>query len=249
MTEERSIQAATPAHIDIESFRTYLRALGLDIEEEPQPDNEDDLRNRGALTELGGALHPTLYGILAFGKAPQLYPQTRNFRIECVSYGGNDRASEVLQVADASGRLNEQVGRATGWFSGLGWTETYHDLVRENRYKLPRPAIREALVNAVVHRDYAITGSKILLEVFASRVDVTSPGALPNNLSVESVRAGAHPRSRNESMANYMLAMRFMEQRGRGWPIMRRAMREFNDTEPEIVQDDQSKYVRVTFRL
>ena len=89
----------------------------------------------------------------------------------------------------------------------------------------------------------------MLLECFATHVDVTSPGGLPNHMRVESVRAGGHPRSRNESMANYMLVMGFMEQRGRGWPVMRRAMREFNGTEPEIIQDESGTYVRVRFHL
>ena len=249
LTEERPIQAATTTHVDLEAFRAYLRRLGLDTEYEPQPNDEDDLRNRGVLADLGGVLHPTLYGVLAFGKEPQLYPQTRNFRVECVSYQGDDRASNVLQVADTAGRLDEQVRRALGWFSSLGRFESYRGLIREDRPLLPQVALREALVNSVVHRDYAVTGSKVLLECFATHVDVTSPGGLPNHMRVESVRAGGHPRSRNESMANYMLVMGFMEQRGRGWPVMRRAMREFNGTEPEIIQDESGTYVRVRFHL
>lgn len=249
MTEERPIQAAAPGHIDLQSFREYLGELGLDTEDQPQPDAEDDLRNRGVIAELGGALHPTVYGVLAFGKEPQRYPQTRSFRIECVAYEGGDRASNTLQVAGITGRLDEQVQRAVGWFQGLGRFESYRGLIREDRWLLPEAAIREALVNAVVHRDYAIIGSNVLFEVYDGHVDVTSPGALPNHLTVESVRAGAHPRSRNESIANYMLAKGFMEKRGRGWPLMRMAMLEFNETEPDIVQDRSGGYVRVTFHL
>ena len=231
------------------SFRSYLSRLGFDTEEEPQPHRDDDLRNRGVLTEIGGELLATLYGALAFGTDPQRYPQTRNFRVECVAYAGGDRASEALQVAEAGGRLDDQVSRAVGWFLGLGRYESYRTLIREDRRLLPTAAIREALVNAVTHRDYAITGSKVLVEVFDSHVDVTSPGALPNHMTVERVRAGANPRSRNDSMAYFMAAMGFMEQRGRGWLIMQREMRSFNDTEPELVQDERNKFVRVTFRL
>ncbi|MCY4294127.1 MAG: hypothetical protein OXC58_04735 [Acidimicrobiaceae bacterium] len=111
------------------------------------------------------------------------------------------------------------------------------------------PALREALVNSVAHRDYAITGAKVLLEVFASRVEVTSPGTLPNHMTTDSVRAGGMARSRNESMANYLLALGFMERRGRGWPVMRRAMQEFNGTEPEIDHGPESGFVRVRFHL
>ena len=210
---------------------------------------EDDLRNRGVLSEVGGELRPTLYGVLAFGKDPQGYQQTQNFLVQCVVYGGDDRSSDVLQVSDSGGRLDEQVVRALGWFSRLGRFEHYSGLVREDRFLLPISALRESLVNAVVHRDYAITGSKILVEVFDSQVHVTSPGGLPNHLTVESVRAGGHPRSRNELMANFMLVMGYMEQRGRGWPIMRRAMRDFNGTEPQIIQDKSGSSVRVVFEL
>ena len=249
LTEERAIDGATVDQVDLRSFDTYLSRMGFETEREPQPDREDDLLNRGALTVIGGELRATLYGTLAFGVDPQRYPQTRNFRVECVAYAGEDRASDVLQVAEASGRLDDQVRRAVGWFLGLGRFESYRALAREDRHLLPRAAIREALVNAVTHRDYAITGSKVLVEVFEGRVDVTSPGALPNHMTVERVRAGANPRSRNDSMAYFMAAMGFMEQRGRGWMIMQREMRTFNDTEPELVQDEPNKFVRVTFRL
>ena len=162
---------------------------------------------------------------------------------------GNDRASTVLQVADATGRLDEQVRRSVGWFPSLGRFESYRGMIREDRPLIPQVALRESLVNAVVHRDYAIIGSKVLVEVFAQYVDVSSPGGLPNHMSVESVRAGGHPRSRNELMANYMLSLGFMEQRGRGWPVMRRAMNQFNGTEPSISQGDSGSFVRVRFHL
>ena len=249
LTEERAIQDATAEHIDAEAFRAYLQRLGFDTDEDPQPDAENDLRNRSVLVDIGGEARATLYGVLAFGKVPQRYAQTRNFRIECVAYAGDDRASDVLQVADGTGRLDEQVERAIGWFLGLGRFESYRNLVREDRHLLPRAAIREALVNAVIHRDYAITGSTTFLEVFAGRVDVTSPGALPNHMTVAQVRAGANPRARNDSMGHFMAGMGFMERRGRGWLIMRRAMQAFNGTEPELVQDERNRFVRVTFRL
>ena len=226
LTEERAIQDASVEHIDVAAFHRYLRRLGFETDEEPQPDTEDDLRNRSVLVEIGGEARATLYGMLAFGRTPQRYPQTRNFRVECVAYTGDDR-----------------------WFQGLGRFESYRNLVREDRHLLPKAAIREALVNAVIHRDYAITGSTTFIEVFSNRVDVTSPGALPNHMTVAQVRAGANPRARNDSMGHFMAGMGFMERRGRGWLIMRQAMRGFNDTEPELLQDERNQFVRVTFRL
>jgi len=249
LTEERAIQGAPPSHIDYEAFLAYLDKLDFDTLTEPQPSSEQDLRNRGVLVELGGELRATLYGVLAFGKHPQRYAQTRSFCIESVAYAGKDRASEVLQAATAKGRLGDQVDRSVGWFLGLGRFESYEKLVREDRHLLPRDAIREALVNAVIHRDYAIIGSPILFEVFSDRVVVTSPGSLPNHLTVEQVKAGANPRARNDSMGHYMAGMGYMEKRGRGWLIMQKEMLEFNGTEPALEQELESSFVRVTFKL
>lgn len=101
----------------------------------------------------------------------------------------------------------------------------------------------------MVHRDYAIIGSKILFEVFDEYVNITSPGGLPNHMNIESVMAGGRPKSRNQSVTHYMATMGFMEQRGRGWFIMRDAMIRFNDTEPEISQGNDGAFVTVRFHL
>lgn len=59
----------------------------------------------------------------------------------------------------------------------MGRSERYSGLLRQDEPLLPERALREAFVNAVVHRDCAITGSKVLLEVFEDRVEITGPGA------------------------------------------------------------------------
>jgi len=249
ITEERAIAAAGLEAIDLQSFWAYLDRLGLNHTSEPQPELEDDLLARGVLARIGGELRATLYGVLAFGRAPQSYAQTGSFWVGCAAYGGKDRADDVLQVAEGKGRLDEQVDRALGWVHGLGRSERYEDIDRIDIPLVPRVAVREALVNAVAHRDYAIIGSQILLEVFSDRLTITSPGTLPNKVTVESVKRGGRPRSRNESITNFLLAMQKMERRGRGWLLMRRAMLEHNGTEPEIEEDRDAGWVQVTLRL
>ena len=170
---------------------------------------------------------------MAFGKEPQAHPQTTNFFVACVAYLGEDRASDVILAGEGKGRLEEQIRRSDG-FEVWDGPRTTTALIGWRHRWFPR-------------RHYAITGSKVMLEVFRDRIDVTSPGTLPNHMSVENVRSGGNPRSRNELMANAILVARLMEQRGRGWPVMRKAMREFNGG-PEIVQDQGGKFVRVTFR-
>ena len=86
-----------------------------------------------------------------------------------------------------------------GWFRKIGRLETYEGIRGLDLPAVPEAALREALVNGVVHRDYAVTGSQVLLEVFDDRIVVTSSGPLPNHMRVDQARKGGAPRSRNET--------------------------------------------------
>jgi ATP-dependent DNA helicase RecG len=249
-TEERAIGGTSASDIDEQCFREFLLPQGIDLDAEPRIPFERDLIARGVMTEISpGEALATLYGWLAFGRRPQDTPQTASFWIECCEYKGLDRAADVAQVSQCRGRLDEQVLRALGWLRGLRKREVYDGAERRDLPLVPEIAAREAIVNAVAHRDYAILGSRILVEVFSDRVCVTSPGTLPNHMTAESVTRGAHPRSRNELIANFFLARGLMEGRGRGWPRMRKAMRELNGRDPELAADRTEAFVRVTFPI
>ncbi len=249
LTEEQTIRSATADDIDQGAFRDFLRAQNLNADAAPQPPIKRDMANAGLLASAENRFEPTLYGVMAFGRDPQSHPQTSSFFVQCAAYAGLDRAADTVSVAEAKGRLADQIRRALDWCGSLGKREVYRGLVRQDIPLIPERALREALVNAVIHRDYAVTGSSVLLEVFDDRIDVTSPGTLPNHMHVENVRSGSLPRSRNESMAHAMMVAGFMEKRGRGWPLMRHAMRDFNGTEPGIVNEEHGKFVQVTFHL
>ena len=248
-TEQQIISPATVDEIDLGAFRSFMQVQGKQTEAEPQPYLESDLINASVCDWLDGVLRPTLYGVMVFGRHPQGHPHTTSFFVQCASYDGVDQAGDVLSAGEGQGRLDEQVTHSMGWFRSLGRKEVYQGLYRKDVPLVPEEVLREALVNAVIHRDYALTGTQVLLEVFSDRICVTSPGSLPNHMSVEQARAGGAPRSRNEMMANAMVVRKLMERRGRGWLLMRHGMREFNGSEPELVSDAESKFTRVTFRL
>ena len=247
-TEGQIVSSATASEIDMEAFESFMKAQGKQIEDDPQPETDDDLHNASVCAELDGVLRPTLYGLMVFGRGPQRYPHTLSLFVQCARYAGLDRAAEAISVGEAKGRLEDQVSRAMGWFQSLGRGERYQGVHREDLPLMPYHVLREAVVNAVIHRDYAQTGSPILLEVFGDRIEVTSPGTLPNHMTVAQAVGGGAPRSRNEMMANAMVVRRLMERRGRGWLLMRRGMREFNGTEPELTNEVDGSYVRVRFR-
>jgi ATP-dependent DNA helicase RecG len=81
-------------------------------------------------------------------------------------------------------------------------------------YAYPVEALREGVVNAVCHRDYAINGSAIRLFVFADRVEIHSPGGLPNTLTLENMRYRQF--TRNQMIASFLTGYGYMERRGKG---------------------------------
>lgn len=247
ITEQRLVPGTGPGDIDPEVFRAYMARKGVDLDAEPRLPFEQDLLNREVLDrDMDGHLRATLFGLLCFGRAPQTPNPTRGMWVDLVAYAGVDRGDPVLVSGEAKGRLDEQVRAAETWLKALGRRERYDGMVRSDEWVVPLPAFRECVVNAVAHRDYAILGSKVLVEVFDDRVVVTSPGALPNHKRPESVLAGGTPRSRNESMASFLFDVGLMEQRGSAFPRMIRAMRDFNGTTPLLENERDERWVRVT---
>lgn len=246
-TEERVVPGTSVSDIDLAVFAEYMRQRGIDLSTSVPLDFAEELRRAEILTpNADGTLEATLYGILCFGRDPQSHNETRGLFVQLAAYAGTDRGGEVISVSEARGRVDEQVRRAEDWLRSLGRTERYSGMYREDGWIVPHRALRESLVNGVAHRDYAILGQRVMVDVFDDRVEITSPGALPNHKTPESVLGGGPPRSRNEAIADFMLVQRMMEQRGTGFARMRAAMRSFNGTEPKLENHQDERRVRVT---
>ncbi len=247
LTEEQIIPNTSIADINPVKFRDYLSRFDIDVTTEPQPALEQDLLNRKVLTKQFGEIHCTLYGLLCFGFSPQNYLP---FAVVDLSiYDGLTRGDEILFNRTCSGTILEQIESAVSAFRELYRFEDYSELIRKDNFLLPPGAIREVVANAVIHRDYGITGSKILLDIFRDRVEIMSPGELPNSLTPTEVLSGGVIRSRNERIANYLLAMGAIESRGRGIPRIRKLMREFNGTDLELENNREVRFVRATLRI
>ncbi len=108
-------------------------------------------------------------------------------------------------------------------------------LKREERIPLPRKVLREALVNAVTHRDYSLQ-SKTRVFQFDDRLEVLSPGGLPNSVSVEKMKV-SYSIHRNPLTVKFMENLRYVDGLGRGVPMIFRAMKDLGARPPEIVAD------------
>lgn len=237
--------------LDFEALRRFMVAQGGEFQIGEQWPEANDLLACAVVEEISGTLRPTLYGLMVFGRDPQSYGTTADLYTDCEAYAGSDRTGGPVVAASIRGPFGEQVSRSLDWFRDLGFTGRFAAGRAEGRTLLPPEVLREALVNALVHRDYAIMGRQVMLEVFRDRVEVTSPGGLMGRMTAERARRGGAPRSRNERMANAMVVEGLTGRRGAGWLAMRSRMRRFNGTEPELVCEagTEGLFTRVTFRL
>ena len=115
----------------------------------------------------------------------------------------------------------------------LYWYQKVEGLRRIDRYEIPLDVIREALVNAVVHRDCSISGSDIKFSIFDDRIEVTSSGALPRSLEIEDIIAG-RSEIRNKVIARFFKEIDFIEQWGNGIRKMIRLLKKSGLDEPQF---------------
>jgi len=170
-------------------------------------DNRENLLNKLAMAreDAGGVLRPTVVGVLMATPDPRHW--LPNAYIQAVAYRGNEVRPQgeslyQLDSADITGPLDQQVMAACHFVKknmrvGASKTEGRRDWPQ---YDLT--AVFEAVVNAVAHRDYSIHGSKIRLRMFEDRLELYSPGAIPNTMTVESLPY--RQASRNEAITSLL---------------------------------------------
>jgi ATP-dependent DNA helicase RecG len=119
----------------------------------------------------------------------------------------------------------------------------------EEQVRYPEDACREALTNAIAHRDYSIEGRAIEVYVFDDRLEVRSPGALLSTVTVEGIRSlrGVH-QSRNTIVARTLRELGYMREMGEGFRRIFQLMRAHDLVEPELTADDQSFVVSLQHR-
>ena len=214
------------------------------------------LRNIDLMTVSQGLLVATTDGILLFGRTPKRFLPQSGIRAVCFPGTEPDyatRADENLRGPMVSLRA------ANGDIIEAGLVEQAWDFVRRNTtpianiedtqrvdsWQYPESVVREAVVNALVHRDYSIAGTDIMLEIYSNRLEITSPGRLPNTITPDGMKAGARY-ARNQTLVNIMRDYGYAEARGMG--VRNKiipGMREHNGTESDLIEDENRFTVRL----
>ena len=187
----------------------------------------------------------TAAGIVLLSKDPAaVFPQCR---ILADAYRSTEADGDPRDHEDIRGPMPLAIERAVAFVD----RNTRHPMrivglerVRLDEY--PVDGLREALVNAVAHRQYEDAGRKIMLEVFADRVNILSPGLPPAPITLASLRKGKYrPCSRNPVLAQCLSSFHRIEERGSGFRRMRDQMLD-HGLEPPILGTDMG-YFQVTF--
>jgi len=156
----------------------------------------------------------TIAGALLFSKNPESLPELSGAYIKAGRFKGEEKGLFIDQ-RNITGPLPQQIDEAVGFI--LRNTEVKGKVVglkREDSIPYPVEILRELITNAVIHRDYSISGACTFLEVFDKHIVVKSPGGLPGLVTVENIQDYQY--SRNPIVAKRMFEMGFFDSWGQG---------------------------------
>ncbi|MCL2020963.1 MAG: putative DNA binding domain-containing protein [Betaproteobacteria bacterium] len=212
------VSGTTSADIDEKAFRDYfIRRFDSGSEFDDQP-LEQLLQNLG----LGNGYELNLAGLMLFGRNPQRWQPA--FQVKAVTFPGTEaHDNRYLDSEDINGTLSEQYKGSIAFLRrNLHHVQRGRGFNTEGLLEIPEAALEELLVNALIHRDY-FTSASIRIMVFADRVEIASPGHLPDSLSVEAISKG-RTNHRNPRLTEH--ASKLLPYKGLGTGI-RRALKEW----------------------
>ena len=192
-----------------------------------------------------GVLRPTVAGVLLGTRQPQRW--LPHAYIQAVAYRGAsigealDSPRYQLDAKDNDGPLDDQIAYACRFVARNQRVEASKSMGRLDWPQYDLTAIFEAVVNAVAHRDYSVRGSKVRLRMFSDRIELCSPGALVNGMTIDDLAYKQN--TRNPAIANLLdrcpvpdeietPRLTMMDRRGEGVPAILARSRRLAGREP-----------------
>ncbi len=221
--------------IDEKAVRDFLqnRAVKLKVAV-PKISVKDFLTNTLKIFKKdNGDLHPTNAALLFFGKEPTEHISHHEIRI--ARFRGTDR-TETIDSQEIKGHIYKMLGNVEAFFKRN--TRLANKIVEFKRVDIPEypfEAIREAVINAIAHRDYNRRGAPIMVSIFDDRIEVRNPGGLLPGLNIKKLE-GNHA-TRNEAICNIFHETMDMERFGTGIGKMKKYMKAHGLSYPEFSEE------------
>jgi ATP-dependent DNA helicase RecG len=212
--DDQPCQGATLKDIDGSSVRTFLEKA----HKERQFDADLTMPVKTALEKLGvmSGGQPTHAAILFFGKDPQRF--FIQSEVRCARFKGEEVSSTYLNMIVLRGRIDQLIEDTNRFIAQTirkaAWIIP-GKMQREENWEYPPDALREAVINAICHRDYNASGN-VQIRVFDSRAQVWNPGILPEGVTVELLTVEHASRPRNKTIARLLFLIGYIEQWGSG---------------------------------
>ena len=251
--ELRPIPNASLDDLDLRRLRDYFGR----VREQDVPDTSQDWRDLLFNTEIMVEAGVTVAGLLLFGAAPNRFlPQAG---IDAAAFPGTDKDYEIIERLTLRGPMTPLYDSDEAQIEP-GLTEQALAFINRNaraeakiddtgrrveRRRYPLEALREAIVNALIHRDYLFGGTDVELSLYSDRLEIVSPGQLPNGITPERMRRGIRA-NRNQLLKDVMRDYGYLEHLGMGVPRkIIRGMRAHNGSDPDLVEEDERFTVRL----
>ncbi len=201
----------------------YFSKYGVDFSSET--DKEKLLQN----TDIMHDQNVTVGGLLIFGINPQRY--LYNYYISFAHFNGHIITEELIDKQNIDSTLDIQIDRTLAVIkNNLLTPSKIVGLKRiDTKFIYEDKVFREILLNAVAHRNYAIVGSPIRVFLFNDRLEVYSPGKLPNTVTIEKIKNGVSY-SRNNVITKFLENLRYIDKLGRGIPMIINEAKKANKT-------------------
>lgn len=168
---------------------------------------------------LGESEQVTVAGMLVFGTKPQKHLPMSG--ISFARFQGIELGDELLDKQLIEGNLSYQIDTCTAMIRNhiSRPSRIEGNLRTDTKMQYSEKVFRELIVNACCHRNYSISGSRIRVFVFDDRLEVMSPGRLPNSVSIAKIRAGVSY-AVNPAIVKFMENLNYIDKLGRGLPMV-----------------------------
>ncbi|HKL87340.1 MAG TPA: ATP-binding protein [Treponemataceae bacterium] len=242
--DEQTVPGTTAADLNPVLWNQFRTVLS------PKADSEFLEKMKLVSIDDSGEKRATVAGLLLACDSPEEFLSSAF--IQAVCYRGTERnAAYQLDTKNITGPLNVQIRDACNFVER---NMRVFAIKAPNRIETPQfsiNAVFEAVVNAVAHRDYSIYGSKIRLHLFSDRLEIFSPGSIPNTMTIESI--SQRQSARNELITSLLARCPMnveatgskrsyiMDKRGEGVPIIITESEELSGKRPEYVLIDDAE--------